>query len=973
MPMKDQIQDPADLEWTIREFVELKNSGSSLVGDCPKCGGKNKFSFHPAKCLFKCFACDIGGKSPLSFLTKSKGFSVQDAKEHFARRDGTHLEPQTKTTKLTPEKTFRDLQLEQSGIPESLQIAEMSNGLPQNRYENGGIGKNGSIRPGGDMVLNYLDLAGNPSTFTDPDTGEARPFNRVRFSNPENHLDRDSKPMKYWQPRGSGCHLWIPETIRRSHQKKAALDTLYITEGEKKADKMCAHDLAAIGIAGIQNLVGDAKMTETFKSVIGACAVRRVVFVLDADWNDISRNPEKPIDARPRSFFSAVQKFGEYFRQFSTDGDGLGIFFAYPNKQEHSEKGIDDLLAGPLNGRENLLAEDFKNAFLHGGATGRHINCHEITSMSDLDLMKFWHLHDEAEFMAHHADSIRSFGDFKFAGNQWKVNEIGSKKGTLLKSEEEFWEFEESQTKSGKSRTSLHFRYQGMRVFLRNRGFGKFRMKNGKVRFFQKDKKILREVDQNQICDFVVGFVENANLEAVLELILRGRKHYLGAENLHNMYELEGKFLEAKPRSQIFIFENVCWEITADAVTEKKFDSLEDLVWESQVTKFSPTKLGPPLVRVKREEHGFVLSESPEIERCVFAQFLKKTGNFWWRDFYREETMPDGRKKWVEKREQTFSAEQKRQFDSHFVSKMAALGYLIYHHHNPSEARAIVAMDGQVSKLGTSEGGTGKSLFGKALDQLVRVVRIDAKRNKLSDDAFLLEQVDERTRAIVFDDCLANFDFEFLFSKITQGITVNPKGQSRFSLDPPKFLLTTNHALRGEGNSFERRQYIIAFSDWYNGNRSPAEEFGGNFFESWEDAQWNLFYRFMACCLQTYLKFGFKYAIPTWDVAKRKLRQSLGENFIDWASTFFNKDEMRNKRVGKESALRDFLDKFPSEKARCNVRHFKQQVKDYCAYEGLIFNPNSPTGIGGDIKSSGTEYFIVADEGFDASALEIAP
>ena len=75
----------------------------------------------------------------------------------------------------------------------------------------------------------------------------------------------------------------------------------------------------------------------------------------------------------------------------------------------------------------------------------------------------------------------------------------------------------------------------------------------------------------------------------------------------------------------------------------------------------------------------------------------------------------------------------------------------------------------------------------------------------------LYENADERTQIILFDDVRVNFNFEFLFSQITTGLLINPKGEKRYKVDPPKFIVITNHALNGDGNSFDRRQYAISF------------------------------------------------------------------------------------------------------------------------------------------------------------------
>jgi len=63
-----------------------------------------------------------------------------------------------------------------------------------------------------------------------------------------------------------------------------------------------------------------------------------------------------------------------------------------------------------------------------------------------------------------------------------------------------------------------------------------------------------------------------------------------------------------------------------------------------------------------------------------------------------------------------------------------------------------------------------------------------------------------------------------------------------------KIYLTTNNAINGEGNSYERRQLLIAFSDFYNKDYVPVDDYGVEFFDEWESDQWSLFYNFAAEC-----------------------------------------------------------------------------------------------------------------------------
>ncbi|GHU80113.1 hypothetical protein FACS1894145_5790 [Bacteroidia bacterium] len=98
----------------------------------------------------------------------------------------------------------------------------------------------------------------------------------------------------------------------------------------------------------------------------------------------------------------------------------------------------------------------------------------------------------------------------------------------------------------------------------------------------------------------------------------------------------------------------------------------------------------------------------------------------------------------------------------------------------------------------------------------------------------------EKTRTVFIDDVRPGFDFESLFANITGDWAVNYKGGRRCTFPfatSPKIYLTTNHALNGEGSSFKDRQWLIAFSDYYNDQRKPIHDFGVMFFDEWDFEQ----------------------------------------------------------------------------------------------------------------------------------------
>jgi len=223
----------------------------------------------------------------------------------------------------------------------------------------------------------------------------------------------------------------------------------------------------------------------------------------------------------------------------------------------------------------------------------------------------------------------------------------------------------------------------------------------------------------------------------------------------------------------------------------------------------------------------------------------------------------------------------------------SAIGYLLHNRTRPSVAVATVIYDEEVSDGTTANGGTGKGIVAKAVGQMRKVTRIDGKSYR-SDDRFKFQLVNEDTQVIWLDDPRSDFDFEDLFSAISEGLSVEGKNQATrvFLQDrSPKFLITSNTILRGNGSSSSRRQYVLEVGSYYKnlmaqGIAEPlADEHGGDFFdsESWDEAEWERFDLFMMQCTQFYLANGLAKTEQV-NVALNKLIQQTSVEFVQWAS-----------------------------------------------------------------------------------------
>jgi DNA primase len=95
-----QVQEGNDVVEIISGYVALKKSGQNYVGLCPFHGEKSpSFTVSPAKQLFHCFGCGVGGNL-FTFLMKMEGLTFPEAVRSLSQRIGLVL---TESSASNPE------------------------------------------------------------------------------------------------------------------------------------------------------------------------------------------------------------------------------------------------------------------------------------------------------------------------------------------------------------------------------------------------------------------------------------------------------------------------------------------------------------------------------------------------------------------------------------------------------------------------------------------------------------------------------------------------------------------------------------------------------------------------------------------------------------------------------------------------------------------------------------------------------
>lgn len=1011
----EKILAAANIKEVIEDFVPLTKQGASYYGKCPKCdkSGKGKgLMVTPGKGIFKCFSCAWGGKSPVNFLMDSQNKDYPESLKYLA--DKFHIIYEDVAEPKGPQKkggkkqeTYRDRQLKASGLSDADQKATVVVDEKTTKivdvFQSGTLDQYGNIVPGDDMIIYYYDLLGNPTMYQPPKPNRRKHLYRVRWQNPDLHLDKNEKPVKYKSPFGSGSHLYIPQAIRNAYADGRVISRLFIQEGEKKAEKASKHGMLSVGIMGINNIGQQNKLPYELQLIVQKCHVKEVIFVLDSDWDHLSDHldPTKPVESRPKSFFTAVRNFRDYFRTFNNLGIFIETYFATIKSEK--DKGIDDLLTMTLKGNEKELLDDFNFCTNEKSGEGKHVNCNKITTETDGKILEYWKLNRLEDFCEKYHDTLIELKEFTYGKHRWKFDETG--KPVLsqpLLDDETFWSMETWETKAG-VKTRYSFDYENAYNFLRNRGYGRIMMASGVYMFANVLNRVVTIVEAYEIKDFVMQLAKEICPKDIRNMLYRGGKMYFGPDSMGNLDFFYPTFEVADKNYQNLFFKDKYVKITAETIDIKPLTDMQNYVWSDKIKDFDFQLLQEkqPFMEFSqitdevlekmrssgRDTEGLEIHKgkwssdlSETAMKSHFVNFLIHTSDFYWREAVDEHFDPEtGKYSRTLKKENKQSMEEQLETSLHFISKVTAIGYLLHKYRNSSCEKAVIAEDGKMGEVGDSNGRTGKSLIGKAIGKIIPQVVINGKNSKLTEDQFLFEEVTEKTDNIFIDDVRANVDFEFFFPIITGMMTINAKAEKKFTLpesEMPKLYITTNHSINGQTASFKDRQALIAFSDYYNDNYKPLDDFGTNFFDEWDHEQWNLFYNFMVYCLQMYLRHGI-ISPPTERLERRRLRQFIGEDFLTWADSYYglsddidadySDSDHINFRIIRQDLYNDFLDKTPNQRKFVQPYRFKKKILAYCQYRGLQFNPaafDKQGRPGGDDKSGGVEYFTLANRKF---------
>lgn len=260
------------------------------------------------------------------------------------------------------------------------------------------------------------------------------------------------------------------------------------------------------------------------------------------------------------------------------------------------------------------------------------------------------------------------------------------------------------------------------------------------------------------------------------------------------------------------------------------------------------------------------------------------------------------------------------------------IGYLLHSYKTSANNKAIILNDENISD--GPNGGSGKGILINAIGHMKRTSVIDGKTfdpNK----SFAYQTVSSDCQVLAYDDVRRNFDFERLFSQITEGLTIEYKNQGAIKLpvqDSPKILITTNYAIKTTGGSFLRRVFEVELSNHFNYQYTPLDEFGCMLFDGWDEKEWARYDKYMINCLQYYLENG----LVEYETVNLGLKKFINETCQEFFEFVEDGNIPTNQRLVKAEIYQNFKDE--NEDMRfLTKRLFSGWVKNYAKFKGYEY------------------------------------
>ena len=412
-------------------------------------------------------------------------------------------------------------------------------------------------------------------------------------------------------------------------------------------------------------------------------------------------------------------------------------------------------------------------------------------------------------------------------------------------------------------------------------------------------KTIVNEVKDHLLRSEIREYTRYIKRADVWEVFLKSE--YVVKKHFESFHTIDMTRNTGDENTGYLYYQNVILKITADSIEPIEYENFQGFVWGKEI--------------IKRD---FNFSEDAE---CIFGEFLRIIAN--------EEP-------------------------NRLKSIVSIIGYLLHSFKDPSFSKSIILMDSEIDvEFDEANGGTGKSLIGTAIGQIVPSLFMDGKNIK-SQDKFKLSGLQSHHKIIFFDDVKKDFDFEWLYPIITGDLYIEKKYKNAVvipSKESPKVLITSNYVVKGGGGNAERRRKVeYEVSTYFKNILSPLEEFGHRFFDDWDKEEWIKFDNFMIKAVKYFLKNGL-IEPKSINIDFNRLKIETSPDFIDFMDNLISEPSGYQKSsspdiliIDKNILFQDFLNTKPNTKERISPITIKKWIDRYCEYYQIPHNHYKSNG-----------------------------
>ena len=447
----------------------------------------------------------------------------------------------------------------------------------------------------------------------------------------------------------------------------------------------------------------------------------------------------------------------------------------------------------------------------------------------------------------------------------------------------EFWEYD----KNGK----ISLKQSKYKEFLEQKGYAKLYPTGANNFVFVKiEENIIDNTSSELIKDDILNYLySNPDFGFKPYDLMAGTPKYFKDDYLSLINTVEVEFKKDTVDTSYLFYRNCALEITKESINKIDYLDLDGYVWRKQI--------------IDRDFKEVYYSE------CIFEKFIQKIA---------------GNK------------------EANFESLCTVIGFLLHSHKTSANNRAIIFNDEVISE--NPNGGSGKGLFCNAIGHIKKVSTIDGKQFEFN-KSFPYQTVGADSQVLIFDDVKKNFQFENLFSLITEGIILEKKNKDAIKLpvsESPKVVITTNYTIGGVGGSFDRRKFEVELSSYFGAHHTPLDEFGHMLFEEWSSDEWLRFDNFMINCLQYYLAKGLvKHEFHNLEL--RKFIKSTSFEFNEWIEEAGN--IAFNQRLSKQDLFNKFTEDYQDYKRLLTQKRFTMWLYQFATFKKIEMQEGNTNGV----------------------------